>query len=112
MSMPSGSTITSYIASIHHAAYHLEECYWAEEKDSISISSTTFPINSDLYMISVFLNSNPPAYQSVIVNITGAPLASLTFKDVVTRLMNEEGCLHNVIRSFQFGYISSFQLTY
>ena len=110
--MPYGSTITSYIASIHHAAYRLEECYWAEEKDLISISSTTSPIISDLYMISVLLNSNPPAYQSVIVNITGAPLASLTFKDVVTRLMNEEGRLHNIVQSFQFGYISCFQLTY
>jgi hypothetical protein len=98
MSMPLGSTVASYVASIRHAAYRLEECYQAEEDDSISISSTTkSPIISDLDMISVLLNGLPPAYQSVIVNITGTPLASLTFEDVVTRLMNEEGRLRNVI---------------
>ena len=97
MSMPPGSTIASYVASIRHATYHLEECYRVEEKDSISISSTTSPIISDLNMISVHLNGLPPSYQSVIVNITGTPLASLTFEDVVTRLMNEEGRLRNVV---------------
>jgi Zinc knuckle len=39
----------------------------------------------------------PFAYQPVIVNITGTPLASLTFEDVVTRLMNEEGRLRNIV---------------
>ena len=97
MTMPPRSTIASYVASIHHAAYHLEECYQAEEDDSISISSTTKPpIVSNLDKISVFLNGLPPVYQPVIVNITGIPLASLTFKDVVTCLMNEEGRLHNI----------------
>ena len=42
------------------------------------------------------MNGLPPAYQPVIVNITGTPLASLTFEDVVTRLMNEEGRLRNI----------------
>ena len=105
MSMPSRSTITSYVASIHHAAYRLKECYQAED-DSIQVSdsSTTTkpPIISDLNMISVLLNGLPPAYQSVIVNITGTSRASLTFKDVVTRLMNEEGRLRNVISTQAF----------
>ena len=93
MSMPPGSTIASYVASIHHAAYRLEECYQAEEDESVSISSTTKPpIISNLDKISVLLNGLPPSYQPVIVNITGTPLASLTFEDVITRLMNEEGC--------------------
>jgi hypothetical protein len=98
MSMPPGSTIASYVASIRHAAYRLEECYQAEEDDSVSISSTTKPpIVSNLDKISVLLNGLPPSYQPVIVNITGTPLASLTFEDVVTRLMNEEGRLRNVV---------------
>ena len=101
MSMPPGSTIASYVASICHAAYCLEECFHAEEKDSISISSTTSLIISDLDMISFLLNGPLPSYQSVIVNITGrsgTPLASLTFEDIVTRLMNEEGRLRNVVQ--------------
>jgi gag-polypeptide of LTR copia-type/Domain of unknown function (DUF4219) len=79
MSMPPGSTIASYVASIRHAAYRLEECYQAEEDDSVSISSTTKPpFISNLDMISILLNGLPPSYQPVIVNITGTPLASLT----------------------------------
>jgi hypothetical protein len=104
MSMPPGSTIASYVASIRHAAYRLEECYQAEEDDSVSISTiispsipTRPPIVSDLDKISVLLNGLPLAYQPVIVNITGTPLASLTFEDVVTRLMNEEGRLRNIV---------------
>jgi hypothetical protein len=103
MSIPPGSTIASYVASIRHAAYRLEECHQAEEDDSVSlsitspsISATRPPIVSDLDKISVLLNGLPPAYQPVIVNITGIPLASLTFEDVVTRLMNEEGRLRVV----------------
>ena len=99
--MPPGSTIATYVADIRHAAYRLEECYQAEEADSISlsitspsISATRPPIISDFDRISVLLNGLPPSYQPVIVNITGIPLASLTFEDVVTRLMNEEGHLH------------------
>ena len=106
MSMPPGSTIASYVASIRHAAYRLEECYQAEEDDSAShsitspsILATRPPIVSNLDKISVLLNGLPPAYQPVIVNITGIPLASLTFEDVVTRLMNEEGRLHNISES-------------
>ena len=105
MSMPPGSTIASYVASICHAAYRLEECYQAEEDDSVSISTiispsiptTRTPIDSNLNKISILLNGLPPAYQPVIVNITGTPLASLTFEDVITRLMNEEGCLRNIV---------------
>jgi hypothetical protein len=105
MSMPPGSTIASYVASIRHAAYRLEECYQAEEDDSVSlsliispsISTTRPPIVSHLDKISVLLNGLPPAYQPVIVNITGTPLTSLTFEDVVTRLMNEEGRLRNIV---------------
>lgn len=100
MSIPPGSTIASYVASIRHAAYRLEECYQAEEDDSVSLSitspsipTTRPPIVSDLDKISVLLNGLPPAYQPVIVNITGIPLSSLAFEDVVTRLMNEEGRL-------------------
>jgi len=101
-SMPPGSTIASYVASIRHAAYRLEECYQAEEDDSststipLSFTSTTKPpIVSDLDKISILLNCLPPIYQPVIVSITGIPLASLTFEDIVTRLMNEEGRLRN-----------------
>jgi hypothetical protein len=98
MTLPPGSTITSYVASICHAAYRLEECYQAEEDDSISFSSTTRPpIISNLDKISVLLNGLPSAYQPVIVNITGTPLSSLIFEDVVTRLMNEEGRLRNIV---------------
>ena len=39
MSMPPESTIVTYVACICHAAYHLEECYQAEEEDSFSITS-------------------------------------------------------------------------
>ena len=31
MSMPPGSTVASYVASIRHATYRLKECYQAEE---------------------------------------------------------------------------------
>ena len=100
MTMPPGSTITTYVANIYHAAYRLEESYQAEQDDSVSLSITSPsistirpPIILDLDKISVLLNGLPPAYQPVIVNITGIPLASLTFEDAVTRLMNEEGCL-------------------
>ena len=103
VTMPPGSTIATYVANIHHAAYHLEEIYQAEQDDSVSlsitspsISTTRPPIISDLDKISVLLNGLPPAYQPVIVNITGIPLALLTFEDVVTHLMNEEGCLHSI----------------
>jgi hypothetical protein len=101
MSMPPGSTIATYVANIRHAAYRLEECYQAEQDDSVtlyspSISTTRPPIVSDIDKISVLLNGLPPAYQPVIVNITGISLASLTFEDVVTRLMNEEGRLRNI----------------
>ena len=100
MSMPLGSTIATYVANIRHAAYRLEECHQAEVDDSLPLSITSPstptarpPIVSDLDKISVLLNGLPPSYQPVIVNITGIPLASLTFEDVVTRLMNEEGRL-------------------
>ena len=74
----------------------MEECYQAEEDDSIYVSTTKPPIVSDLDKISVLLNGLPSSYQPVIVNITGTPLASLTFEDVITRLMNEEGRLRNI----------------
>jgi len=80
----------------------LEECYQAEEEDSLSLgiissstSTTRPPIISELDKISVLLNGLPPAYQTVIVNITGISLAYLSFEDVITRLMNEEGRLRN-----------------
>jgi hypothetical protein len=114
MSMPPGSTIASYVASICHAAYRLEECYQAEEDDSVSISAiispsipTRPPIVSDLDKISVLLNGLPPTYQPVIVNITGTPLASLTFEDVVTRLMNEEGRLRNIVSPTTIPFVAS-----
>jgi hypothetical protein len=114
MSMPPGSTIASYVASIRHAAYRLEECYQAEEDDSVSISAiispsipTRPPIVSDLDKISVLLNGLPPTYQPVIVNITGTPLASLTFEDVVTRLMNEEGRLRNIVSPTTIPFVAS-----
>ena len=47
---------------------------------SPSISATRPPIISDFDRISVLLNGLPPSYQPVIVNITGIPLASLTFE--------------------------------
>jgi hypothetical protein len=105
MSMPSESTIAQYVANIRHAAYRLEECYQAENYDSLSTavkspsapSTSTPPIISDFDKISVLLNGLPSAYQPVIVNITGIPLALLTFEDVVTRLMNEEGRLRNIV---------------
>ena len=73
MSMPPGSTITTYITNIHHAAYHLEESYQAEQDDSVSLSTITspsistirFPIILDLDKISILLNGLPPAYQPV-----------------------------------------------
>lgn len=74
-------------------------CYHAEEDDSPSPPTpvtTRPPIISDLDKITVLLNGLPPTYQPVIVNITGIPLVSLTFEDVVTCLMNEEGRLHNI----------------
>jgi len=103
MSMPPESTIVTYVARIRHAAYRLEECYQAEEEDSLSPSLpiaspfTRPPIVSELDKITVLLNGLPPIYQPVIVSITGIPLASLSFENVVTRLMNEEGRLRNVI---------------
>ena len=66
---PPRSTIATYVTSIYHAAYHLEECYQAEEDDSLSlsitspsISTTRPPIISDLDKISVLLNGLPPVY--------------------------------------------------
>ena len=60
MSMPPKSTIATYVASIHHAAYHLEECYHAEEADSFSTSpSTQSPVVSELDKISPFEWSSP-----------------------------------------------------
>ena len=58
MSMPPESTIVTYVAHICHAAYHLEECYQAEEEDSFSITSpSTRPsIVSELDKITVLLN--------------------------------------------------------
>jgi hypothetical protein len=100
MTLPPRSTIAAYVASIRHAAYRLEECYQAKEDDSPSPSipfTTKPPTVSDLDKISVLLNGLPLTYQPVIVSITGIPLTSLTFKDVITHLMNEEGCLHNII---------------
>ena len=77
----------------------MEECYHTEEDDS-PFPPTPFttrpPIVSNLDKITVLLNGLPPTYQPVIVNITGIPLASLTFEDVVTCLMNEEGRLCNI----------------
>ena len=97
MTLPPKSTIATYVANIRHAAYRLEECYQAEEDDSSSPSTTKPPIVSDLDKISVLLNGLPPPYQPVIVSITSIPLASLTFEAIVTRLMNEEGRLCNII---------------
>ena len=98
MSMPPESTIFTYVACICHAAYHLEECSWAEEEDSFSITSpsTRPPIILELDKITVLLNGLPSIYQSVIVSITGIPLTSLSFENVITCLMNEEGCLCNI----------------
>jgi len=103
MSMPPESTIVTYVARIRHAACRLEEYYQAEEEDSFPPSlpiASTFtrpPIVSELDKITVLFNGLPPIYQSVIASITGIPLASLSFENVVTHLMNEEGCLRNVV---------------
>jgi hypothetical protein len=107
MTMSLKSTIASYVANIRHAAYRLEESYRAEEADSSFVSPATSlitpitqpPIVSELDKITVLLNGLPPVYQSVIVSITGISLASLTFEDVVTRLMNGEGRLRNTTAS-------------
>ncbi|PPQ79181.1 hypothetical protein CVT26_000454 [Gymnopilus dilepis] len=100
MTMPSDSTIASYVAAIRHAGYRLDECYRAEQQSSLSTSTTviTSPtVVSDLDYISVLLNGLPSIYQPVIVNITGTPIADLTFETVVARLLNEEGRLRNVM---------------
>ena len=105
MSMPPESTIVTYISRIRHAAYRLEECYQAEEDSfppsfPVAPPFTRPPIVSELDKITVLLNGLPPIYQSVIVqfvSIAGIPLASLSFENVVTRLMNEEGHLRNVV---------------
>jgi hypothetical protein len=98
MSMPPEFTIVNYVAHICHAAYRLEECYQAEEEDSFPITSpsTRPPIVSELDKITVLLNGLPPIYQSVIISITGISLTSLSFENVVTHLMNEEGCFCNL----------------
>jgi hypothetical protein len=105
MTMAPGSTIASYVTSIHHAAYRLEECHQAEEDDihpimiplpSLPVFTARSPIISDLDRISVLLNGLPPVYQPVIVHITSIPLSYLSFEDVVTRLMNEEGHIRNI----------------
>ena len=60
MSMPPKSTVATYVASICHAAYCLEECYHAEEADSFSTSpSTQSPVVSELDKISPFEWSSP-----------------------------------------------------
>lgn len=102
MSMSPDSTVASWVANIRHAAYCLEECYLAEERDSLTTSpplpsTAKPPIVSELDKIGVLLNGLPPVYQPVIVSITGTPIASLTFEDVVTRLLNEEGRLRNIM---------------
>ena len=46
MSMPPGSTIATYVAKIRHAAYRLQECYQAEQDDSLSLSITSPSISA------------------------------------------------------------------
>jgi hypothetical protein len=62
MTMAPGSTIASYVASICHAAYRLEECHQAEEDDIhpimiplplLPVSTARSPIILDLDRISV-----------------------------------------------------------
>ena len=61
------STIASWVTNIRHAAYCLEECYLAEENDSLSTSTTSppilstakSPIVSELDKISILLNGLP-----------------------------------------------------
>ena len=69
-----------------------------QKKKAFSITSpfTRPSIVSELDKITVLLNSLFPIYQSVIVSITGIPLTSLSFENVITCLMNEEGHLHNI----------------
>jgi hypothetical protein len=93
MTMPSDSTIATWVAKVRHAAYCLEECYRAEED---SVSSASLSIISDLDKVGVLLNGLPPSYQTVIVSITGTPLSSLNFETVVAHLMNEEGRQRNL----------------
>ncbi len=96
-SMPLNSTVASWITKVRHAAYRLEECYCAEEdlttdvSDPLTPHSSPPPVVSDLDKIGVLLNGLPTSYQAIVVNITGIPLLSLNFEDVVTHLMNEEG---------------------
>ena len=84
MSMPPGSTIAAFVASIHHAAYCLEECYQAEEDDSLSISinssislfippTTRPPIVSDLDKISVLMNGLPSTYNLLLLTSPAFP---------------------------------------
>jgi hypothetical protein len=93
MTMPSDSSIATWVAKVRHAAYCLEECHRAEE----DIPSTSPSIVSNLDKVGVLLNGLPPSYQTVIVSITGTPLSSLSFENVVTRLMNEEGRQRNLL---------------
>ena len=97
MSMPTGSAIVAWIAKICHAAYCLKECYHAEEDSAPNIQSSSFSIVSEFNKIGILLNGLPPSYQTVIVSITGIPLSSLNFEDVVIRLMNEEGRQWNLV---------------
>lgn len=102
MSMPPGSSISSWVAKIRHAAYCLEECYRAEEEDSEIMSTSSVLTNptpspvSELDKVTVLLTGLPPSFQTVIVSITGLPLSKLNFENVVTRLMNEEGRQRNL----------------
>jgi hypothetical protein len=46
---------------------------------------------SDLDKIMVVTAGLAPSYEALIVSLSGTPIATITFEDVITRLLNEEG---------------------
>jgi hypothetical protein len=89
MTMPPNSTVAAWVASVRHAAYRLEECYRLELANT---TTTTPPFTvSDLDKIMVLTAGLPPSYDPLVVNISSLPTLSISFENIVTRLLNEEG---------------------
>jgi hypothetical protein len=103
MIMPQNSTIASWVASVRHAAYRLEECYCLELADNTNDDNANdvppFSV-SDLDKIMVLTAGLPQSFEPFVVSISNLPIKSISFEDIVTRLLNEEGrqlSLHQAI---------------
>jgi hypothetical protein len=92
MMMPANASIASWVVQVHHAAYRLEECYRLEQDDGNAAGTLSPRCITDLNKIMVLMSGLPHAYNSLMVHIAIILSNDLSFKDVVTCLLNEEQC--------------------